>query len=161
MLYQFVLFLTIIVLFYKILLYILMILSTKFGYQFLFTFWLLFQLKIYLLELSLHFTTLLLVIIHAYLLNIIIVLNVIVIIINVAVVQWLVLEIIFVLLLPILKIHILISIISWVNLIIKLHWIVLEDLLAHIIGLKYFLGCRWVHHLGVVHFKLGSLYTWN
>jgi len=64
-----------------------MILGTKFGYQFFFTIRLLIQLKIYLLELSLHFTTLfLIIVIHVYLLNIIIVLNITIIIINVAII---------------------------------------------------------------------------
>ena len=64
-----------------------MILGTKFGYQFFFAIRLLVQLKIYLLELSLHFTALfLIIVIHVYLLNIIIVLNITIIIINVAII---------------------------------------------------------------------------
>lgn len=140
-----------------------MILSTKFWYQFLFTVWLLIQLKINLLELSLHFTALFLVIviIHVYLLNIIIVLNIIIIIINVAIILWLALKIVFALKLPILKIKVLITKISWIYLIAELNWIVLKYLRAWVIGLKYFLGSRGIHHLGVMHFKLGCLNTWN
>ena len=138
-----------------------MILGTKLGYQLFFTLRLLLQFKIDLLKLSLHFIAFILVIvIQIYLLYIIIVLYVIVIIIYVVVVLLLIIKYIFVLLLPILKIHILICKVALVYMIMKLNWIVWKYLLADIIGLIYFLGCGRVHHLRVMHFKLGSLYTW-